>query len=222
MYPGPVCAFDGFAWFGRNQFVENSEKFCQVALILRAYVCSWAYFWLDQNQVFVSCLPLLCWEWKSIFLGSLCPKSGRKMQRLFWNRPVLTYVCKRLYVCTYISHVNIITIHVLLRNAFYIYKLYLNKICTVHIYLVVVQLPSHVNSLRPHGLQHARPPCPSPTPGVYSDACLLSQWCHPTISSFPSPPAFNLSRHQDLFKWVSSWHQVAKVLEFQLQHQSFQ
>ena len=39
------------------------------------------------------------------------------------------------------------------------------------------------NSLWPHGLQHARPPCPSPTPGVYSKSCLLSQWCHPTISS---------------------------------------
>ena len=39
------------------------------------------------------------------------------------------------------------------------------------------------NSLRPHGLQHARPPWPSPTPGVYSNSCPLSQWCHPTISS---------------------------------------
>ena len=40
--------------------------------------------------------------------------------------------------------------------------------------------------------------------------------------SYPSPPAFNLSQHQGLFQWVSSSHQVAKVLEFQLQHQSFQ
>ena len=40
--------------------------------------------------------------------------------------------------------------------------------------------------------------------------------------SSPSPPALNLSHHQGLFKWVSSLHQVAKVLEFQLQHQSFQ
>ena len=40
--------------------------------------------------------------------------------------------------------------------------------------------------------------------------------------SSPSPPAFNLSQHQGLFQWVSSSHQVAKVLEFQLQHQSFQ
>ena len=43
---------------------------------------------------------------------------------------------------------------------------------------------------------------------------------HPLSS--PSPPALNLSQHQDLFKWVNSSHQVAKVLEFQLQHQSFQ
>ena len=43
---------------------------------------------------------------------------------------------------------------------------------------------------------------------------------HPLSS--PSPPAFSLSQHQGLFKWVSSSHQVAKVLEFQLQHQSFQ
>ena len=43
---------------------------------------------------------------------------------------------------------------------------------------------------------------------------------HPLLSPFP--PAFNLYRHQGLFKWVRSLHQVAKVLEFQLQHQSFQ
>ena len=43
---------------------------------------------------------------------------------------------------------------------------------------------------------------------------------HPLSS--PSPPAFNLSQHQGLFQWVSSSHQVAKVLEFQLQHESFQ
>ena len=43
---------------------------------------------------------------------------------------------------------------------------------------------------------------------------------HPLLS--PPPPAFNLSQHPDLFKWVSCLHQVVKVLEFQLQHQSFQ
>ena len=43
------------------------------------------------------------------------------------------------------------------------------------------------NSLWPHGLQHTRPPCPSPTPGVYSNSCPLSQWCHPTRSSSVIP-----------------------------------
>ena len=43
------------------------------------------------------------------------------------------------------------------------------------------------NPLRPHGLQHARPSYPSLTPGVYSNSCPLSQWCHPTISSFVIP-----------------------------------
>ena len=43
------------------------------------------------------------------------------------------------------------------------------------------------NSLRSHGLQHARLPCPSPTPGVYSNSCSLSRWCHPTISSSVVP-----------------------------------
>ena len=46
------------------------------------------------------------------------------------------------------------------------------------------------DSLRPHELQHARPPCPSPTPGVYSNSCPLSRWCHPTISSSVVPFSF--------------------------------
>ena len=43
------------------------------------------------------------------------------------------------------------------------------------------------NSLRPHESQHARPPCPSPTPGVHTNSCPLSWWCHPTISSSVTP-----------------------------------
>ena len=60
-------------------------------------------------------------------------------------------------------------------------------------------------TLRPHGLQHTRPPCPSPAPGVYSNSCPLSRWCHPTISSsvvpfssclqsFPALGSFNMSQ----------------------------
>ena len=78
--------------------------------------------------------------------------------------------------------------------------------------------------LQPHGLQHARPPCPSLMARAYSNLWTLSQWCHPIISfsGIPCPPTFSLSQHQGLFQWVSSLHQMVKVLEFQLQHESFQ
>ena len=48
--------------------------------------------------------------------------------------------------------------------------------------------------MRPHGLQHARLPCPSPTPRAYSNSCPSSQWCHPTISSTVLPFSFCLQR----------------------------
>ena len=60
------------------------------------------------------------------------------------------------------------------------------KRCSV---LLVVQFSHSVvsDSLQPHGLQHTRPPCPSPTPGVYSNSCPWSWWCHSTISSSVVP-----------------------------------
>ena len=80
------------------------------------------------------------------------------------------------------------------------------------------------DSLWPYERQHARPPCPSPTPGVHPKPCPLSWWCHPTISSsvIPFSSCPQSFRSSGFFKWVSSLHQVAKVFEFQLQHQSFQ
>ena len=87
-------------------------------------------------------------------------------------------------------------------------------ICTCHFLLILVTallmetemrlLFRHSvvsDSLWPHGLQHTRLPCPSPSPGVCSNSCPLNQWCHPTISSSvtPSPHALNLSQHQGLF-----------------------
>ena len=61
------------------------------------------------------------------------------------------------------------------------------------------------------------------SPIVCSNSCPLSQWCHPShllLALFPF--AFSLSQHHGLFQWVRSSHQVFKVLELQLQHQSFQ
>ena len=80
------------------------------------------------------------------------------------------------------------------------------------------------DSWQPHESQHAKPPCPSPTPVVYSTSCPLSRWCHPAILSsvvpFSSCPQSLPA--SEFFQWVNSSHEVVKVLEFQLQHQSLQ
>ena len=77
--------------------------------------------------------------------------------------------------------------------------------------------------MRPRGLHHARPPCPSPAPGVYSNSCPSRQGCHPTISSSVVPFSSRLQSFpaSGSFLVTRSSRQVAKVLEFQLQHQSF-
>ena len=75
---------------------------------------------------------------------------------------------------------------------------------------IVFQLSHSVvsDSLRPHESQHARPPCPSPTPGVYSNSCPSSRWCHPAISSSVVPfscpqslPASGSFPVSQLFAW---------------------
>ena len=82
------------------------------------------------------------------------------------------------------------------------------------------------NSLWPHESQHTSPPCPSPTPRVHSEVRPSSQWCHSAISSsvvplssWPQslPASESFPRGKGYFL-----HEASKVLEFQLQHQSFQ
>ena len=112
--------------------------------------------------------------------------------------------------------------------------LQINPLSSLH---VLVQLSLHMlllfshqvifSSLPPRGLQHTRLPCPSPSPGVCSNSCPLSRWCFLIISSSVAQFSFcfQSSQHQGLalcIKWVGTLHQVAKVLELQLQHQSFQ
>ena len=90
--------------------------------------------------------------------------------------------------------------------------------------LLLLFSPSVVSeSLQPHGLQHTKFPCPSLSPGVCSNSCPFIRWSHPTISSSVSSSSCPQSvPASGLFQWVISLNQVAKVLEFQLQHQSFQ
>ena len=91
-------------------------------------------------------------------------------------------------------------------------------------YLCVFSHSVMSNSLQLFGLQHARLPHASPSPGACSNSV---HWVGDAIQPshlllYPSPPAFNLAQHQGLPQWISSLHQVAKVLELRLQHQSFQ
>ena len=65
-----------------------------------------------------------------------------------------------------------------------------NKWLPWYVYLAVVQSLSHVRLPQPHGLWCIRLPCPSLSPGVCSNLCPLSQWCHPTISSSVAPVSF--------------------------------
>ena len=92
------------------------------------------------------------------------------------------------------------------------------------VFVVVVQLFSRVLLFATPELQHTRLPYSSLSLWVCSGSCPFSQWCHPTVSISVTPfsSCLNLSQHQDLFQWVHSSYQVAKVLELQLQRQSFQ
>ena len=73
------------------------------------------------------------------------------------------------------------------------------------------------NALQPHGLQHARPSCPSPTPRVYSDSCPLSQWCHPTISSSVIPfsifPSIRVFSDESVLRirWPEYWSFIFNI-----------
>ena len=80
------------------------------------------------------------------------------------------------------------------------------------------------DSLQPHGLQQARLSCPSPTARACSNSCPLSRWCHPTISSSVVPLSSCLQSFPASGSFPKSqfFHQVAKVLELQFQHQSLQ
>ena len=78
------------------------------------------------------------------------------------------------------------------------------------------------NSLQPHELQHARPLCPSPTPGVHSNSCPSSQWCHPAISSSVIPfsscpqslPASESFPMSHFFAWSGQGTGVAAFASF--------
>ena len=102
--------------------------------------------------------------------------------------------------------------------------LQINMYKSIHSFIHSVQFSRSVvsDSLRPHESQHARPPCPSPTPGVHSDSCPSSQWCHPAISSSVVPfsscpqslPASESLPMSQLFAWGGQSTGVSALASF--------
>ena len=85
------------------------------------------------------------------------------------------------------------------------------SVCFLHFSSVQFSRSVMSDSLQPHESQHARPPCPSPTPGVHSDSCPSSQWCHPAISSCrplfllpPIPPSIRVFSNESTLcmRWI--------------------
>ena len=101
---------------------------------------------------------------------------------------------------------------------------WMDKQNMVYSYLRIVQFSCSVvsDSLQPHESQHARPPCPSPTPGVHSDSRPSSQWCHPAISSSVIPfsscpqslPASESFPMSQLFTWGDQSTGVSALASF--------
>ena len=88
----------------------------------------------------------------------------------------------------------------------------------LYVYLIssVSSVTQSCPTLQPQGLQHARPPCPSPTPRVtQTHVHWVSDAIQPSHPVVPFSSCLQFSQHQGLFQWVSSSHHVAKVLEFQ-------
>ena len=98
-----------------------------------------------------------------------------------------------MYISVYICLKEMFPVNVYLPAALYSYQEHDPCIQMTYVWIPSLSVQfsfSHSvmsDSLRPYGSQHTRPPCPLPTPGVYSNSCPLSRWCHPTISSSVVP-----------------------------------
>ena len=110
------------------------------------------------------------------------------------------------YLAVVLICIFLTTNYYFLKAFYFLYRSVVNSIVLVSDFLMFSRSVMS-NCLRPHGLQHARPLCPSPTPRVCSNSCPLSWWCHPTISSSVAP--------------FASWFQYLPASESSLMSQLF-
>ena len=154
---------------------------------------SWLPDGTEDEQVRICCAEarrsLSC---NSVFSSS---RLGQQPTRLSWFSGLQTEYLGTLRLhttCIYIRvhthvHTQVCAYSLLILFLWRTLLILINCISFMLVWLLLFSCSVGSDSLWPHGLQHTRPPCPSPTPGACSNSCPLSQWCYPTISSSVIP-----------------------------------
>ena len=175
------------------------------------YGKSWLIFFLLVNVLFFLDLSLsFLLKWFYAFVTNLVPKLPS----------VVSSFKMFTYIAYYQFHLFLEKPDILWYSLVVFYTWYITIMWNLLHHCLVfssVQFSHSVvsDSLWPHGLQHARPPCPSQTPGVYSNSCPSSHWCHPIISSsvipfsshlqsFPASGSFQMSQFFCI-RWPKYW-----------------
>ena len=184
-------------------------EFIMILLLLSVWIF-WSWVMWDLSSATRGWICTLCiGRWR------LKHWTTREVPKFIFNWRIITLQCCIGFYCTamWISwtsfsiYFNLILFQI---STVYIIKSYTHTHTHTHTH-ISVQFSCSVmsDSLRPHESQHARPPCPSPTPGVHSNSCPSSWWCHPAISSsvvhfsscpqsLPASGSFPMSQ---LFTW---------------------
>ena len=195
--------------------LQSSERSCCIPIQNSQY-CPYLQDWYPTSEQY-----LLGSTWPSSFLPPSCSPDISHPGRLLTSLtgPSSFYVFKAFELALPL-HGSLFPQILLTLAPFYHRGLTAYVVAPV----VVAQSLSHIQLFAAPWTAACQPP-PSFTVSQFAqNSCPLSQWCYLTSSSVtpPSPPVFNLSQHQGLFQWVGFSHQLDKVLELQLQHQSFQ
>ena len=177
--------------------------------------------WALLNPIFLQCLGLeiLVLTVKSVFQVNFCVTQRNKG----WLK---IYIYTVMFVPELFVEVTILFPIKLLSVLWKIklpYRCYIITQSIFGFFIVSSSVAQSCPILPPQGLQYVSLPCPSPNSWNLLKLMSIKSVMtsnHPLSS--PSPPDFNLAQRQGLFKWVNSSHEVAKVLEFQFQQQSFQ
>jgi len=162
-------------------------------------------------------------------LASLLPKNTQDWSPLEWTGWLSLHIYIYIYIYIYVIYLNVNSVTIMFISCTTGKCLILVKTSSYMMFLYhikdILEYSKHEirsdqisrsvvsDSLRPHESQHARPPCPPPTPGVHSDSRPSSQWCHPAISSSVVPfsscpqslPASESFPMSQLFAWAKYW-----------------